>query len=227
MTQPSLEPNRLAADVANAIREARMKAGDTVTLSSGIKLKLKPVSQTLLRRAIAKLDKPSVPKWLNPNTNIEEENPNDPDYLDALEEYRLALFDATCRVLFVVGTECESVPEGYFRPEDDGWVQQVTAVLGESPDISDEVRRYMEWIECHAIGRRQEDQGLLMAACALFSGFIFEQEVAEALNSFRGGALGYAHRGVPAEDGGGDGPDVHEGIAEPGDGDGGAPGGEV
>lgn len=182
------EYEQAKADLEAAIENWRENVADQVRLSSGVVLGLKAVPQAALRRAVAAVERPAPPKWLNPETNIEEDNPTHPEHLAAVDAYYVRIFEVTCNVLFALGTFCKSVPEGMFRPEEDDWIEELR-VAGFEPDVASPPRRYKEWLDLYAVKRWNVDQGRLLAAVVVFSGYLLEPEVLEAINSFRGRAL--------------------------------------
>lgn len=164
----------------SAVRAAR--APEQVTLSNGIMLRLKPVPPGVLRRVVQAVKAPDVPVVFVESRGREEENPNDPGYLAALEECRRARLLADQKARFALGTEVIDVPDSMFGPEDDRWIEQLRAV-GIEPRVDTPTTRYAEWLELYAVSRAF-DVTTLVAACYATSA-IFEPEVLDALNSFR------------------------------------------
>jgi hypothetical protein len=91
-----------------------------VTLSTGVRVRLKAVSSTLVEEIKAAVPMPEVPKVWIADKEREEENPNDPRYVEAVERAMMARADATLDALILFGVE---LLDGL--PEDDGWVQNL------------------------------------------------------------------------------------------------------
>ena len=104
-----------------------------ITLRSGVRVRLKPVPDMVVQRAMAKINKPKVPMWFNPDKEREEPNPNDPDYLEAVrraeEERGMVAMDVS--IMF----GCELIDP---IPNDRKWVQRLRKVADIEVDDSDE-----------------------------------------------------------------------------------------
>lgn len=206
------EYERAKADLEAAIAHWRENVADQVELTSGVVLGLKSVPQAALRRVINSVERPHPPLWRNPDSGIDEEVPTDPDYLAALDVYYQRIIEVTSNVLFALGTYCRSVPEGMYRPEEQGWIDEL-AIADIKVDTASEARRYKEWLDLYAVRRGGIDQGRLLAAVIMFAGYLIEAEVLEAINSFRSRAARRASARVSKKAAGGDGPDVRAGAS--------------
>lgn len=112
----------MAEEVKDTAKRIARGQGDSeeVTLSTGIRVRLKPVSSSLVEEMKASVPVPEVPRVFIPEKEREEENPNDPRYTAALEEMERqqarAIFDA----LLIFGVE---LLDGL--PEDDDWLKKL------------------------------------------------------------------------------------------------------
>lgn len=110
--------------VSPAVTVARNKDGRggevIVTLPTGDRARLLPVSAALIDEVTSHLKDPKPPTWHNPETEADEPNPNHPDYLSELEEMGrkrgLAVIDAS--VMFGV-----ELLDGL--PEPEKWMQKL------------------------------------------------------------------------------------------------------
>lgn len=148
--------------------------GDIVVLSTGVRVRLKPVSPSLLAEVTGRVVYPPVPKFYNPDKDREEENPNHPDYLAAKaqvdQERGIAMMDA----LALFGLELlDPIPE-------DGWDKRLH-LLGIKFDASNPVEREFYYKKHVALTVR--DFGLL----SQLSG-VTAEGVSRAEESFRGDA---------------------------------------
>lgn len=167
---------------AKTIEKVDQPKQDTVMLSNGIVLRLKPVPPFLVRQAAIQLELPKVPVMHNEAKGRDEPNPNDPDYLEAKEEYNALTTEAGLNVLFAAGTEVVSIPKGLYGPKDEGWLE-LLGILGIEVDVEHPVARYLAWIRYYAIGSAQ-DIGCLTRAMADGVGMT-EEEVQAVADSFR------------------------------------------
>lgn len=160
-----------------------------LTLSNGIVFEFIPVSPVLTNSVRAELELriPPVPRvWLE-EKGREEENPNDPDYLAALRRQEqlneMALSDA----LSYAGCKVKFVPEGYFKPEEDGWLTdpriEVAVHSGLEFDPADPIKRKVVWMRLYAI-ETYIDARLWDEVQVELMG-MREEEVQEALAGFR------------------------------------------
>lgn len=158
-------------------------------LSNGIILNIKPVPPLLLQAVNNEFVYPTPPKIFLEDKGREEENPNDPKYLLELEKFEEAHNTAIQDLIFAVGTSVKSVPSGYFKPEEDGWVAQIEfagKIAGRPIKIAkaDEVQRYICWLRLYAL-ESGSDVALAQSLSMQLTG-IREGEVEEVIDSFRG-----------------------------------------
>lgn len=186
----------LTAMAAMVINAAKAKAfSGEVTLSNGIVLRAKSVPPALIRRVVRAVPEPEIPVvWIEAKQR-EEPNPNDPAYLAAIAKMHEARLLADQKVRLGLGTEVVSVPEGMFRPEDDGWILQLRAV-GVEPKLDDPTVRYVEWCELYAMTEYADVANV--STCCYRKGGIFEPEVMAAIASFWGPQTRGADNGVAA-----------------------------
>ncbi len=169
---------------------------DVVTLQNGVVLAVKSVPPLLIRKAVGKIKRPVVPK-ADVGKGREEENPGDPEYSAAMDEYAQQTFDAGANVMLAAGTKLLSVPEGIDKPEDASWLEVLEAA-GFEPDLKNATSRYLSWLSYYAITSERDVVDVVMAVTKL-SG-VPESEVAKAVETFRSGEARGADNGVPAED---------------------------
>ena len=103
-----------------AKRLARGQGEDEFTLSTGVVVRLKPVSSSLVEEMKGSIKMPPVPKvWIEAKER-EEENPNDPRYIEQVEEVNSKRSDAIFDALCMFGVE---LVDGL--PEDDIWTKRL------------------------------------------------------------------------------------------------------
>ena len=100
--------------------------GRTVTLSSGIRIPIRAASPLLYQRVIANLQK-QIPEPPIPKVRLEtfehpegewQENPNDPDYLDAVSTRQQAIGDKSLDALILMSLDV-------VLPADDFWIEKL------------------------------------------------------------------------------------------------------
>jgi hypothetical protein len=89
------------------------------------------VAASLIDEVRARVPEPKVPVWHNPDTDRDEENPNDPAYARALEEYGHTLGLVSIDAMILFGVELADP-----IPADGAWLRKL-ARLGIEVDASD------------------------------------------------------------------------------------------
>lgn len=156
---------------------------DTYTTKNGITLKIKPVPPMLIQDAGRRLKPPKVPTYYNKDKEVEEENPDDPDYTQALVQWNVDRADLVNGIILAWGTELVFVPESISPVDSDEWVEMVKEVADLDVPTS-RYKRYYCWLKWVALSNA-EDFGNLLQRAALFSGVTTEAAVAQAAEEFR------------------------------------------
>jgi len=187
---------KAAAAAAAAVEEAdNPRDTDVVELQNGIRLRVKGVPPFLIRSAVMKLVKPVPPKIkLQEGKDAEEENPDDPEYKEALAKYEEETEEAAINVMLAGGTTIEHIPDGMFGPEGDEWVDtEMAEFFGVELDLSSTIARKLSWLKYYALTSELEITVLTVALGRKVG--MNEGEVADALESFRSGTMGRADNG--------------------------------
>ena len=178
-----------AVGVAQAAFDAAVRASDPptltnnrVTLSNGVVLGVRPVPPLAIRQAVLNVPKPPVPVTFLEDKGREEENPNDPEYLEALAAYRDATGQAALNVLLLMGTKLESLPEGLCGPDGDEWLGDLE-FLGLTIDKENPRARYLAWLQFYAIPSNADITRALEGPAKAAG--VAEGDVAAAIESFR------------------------------------------
>lgn len=103
-----------------AVAIAKEEAGETeprIVERQGVRARLVAVPAGVLEESESRIKDPPVPMWHNPDKDREEENPNDPAYLRALQENELARGKAAMEAVCLWGVELLNG-----LPEDDAWI---------------------------------------------------------------------------------------------------------
>jgi hypothetical protein len=118
---------------------------------------------------------------MNEDIGREEENLADPNYLEAYARYQSELSVAVIDTMVLMGTEVESLPDGIYSPEDDGWTRKLR-VLKINPG-EDEMERYLMWVKYYSAAS-DEDITKIVETVGRLSG-VAEEDVSEAITQFR------------------------------------------
>jgi hypothetical protein len=127
------------------IDKALGKEDNTITLSTGVVLRGKQVPPLILIKIVSSYSRPKIPTWISPEMGREVENPEDPDYIERVKNYRMELSDGTLNALIVLGTELVKLPKGFEGPKDNKWLDKYK-VLGLPMFPENENWRYLSWM---------------------------------------------------------------------------------
>jgi hypothetical protein len=193
-------------EAAAAVSEDGDKVDLTeVTLPNGVKLKLSKSPPFALQQAVANLDPPKIPIWKSPKGR-DEENPNDPDYVKALLHYQGQTGQAALNALLLFGVEVIFVPKGMQRIEDTTWSEELAFLDMPVPDDPESRVRKLMWLKVVAIDTEEFLEEVSNKLFALQG--LSEEDIAAAIDTFRGGAEGRSNNGRPTDAGSGDGDNV-------------------
>jgi len=159
------------------------KDPSVVTLSTGVRLRAVRLPSILLADIVAKHNptRPTPPRVMVVSKGREEENPDDPRYLEAMSGWQAGLIAMVNNAFLVMGTSIEFIPEGFERPEDPMWFNKISALgmgLGGDSDS-----RYLAWVK-YIAGPDNEDVQKLIGEVGRLSG-VSEGDVQTAVDQFR------------------------------------------
>lgn len=163
----------------------RQQAGDgTVTLSTGVRVRLRPIPPGTMQEARLSVVPPKVPVWINPDKNREEPNPNDPEYLDALVECNRQRIQVIEEVALMFGLELvDGVPEPGDWDRNLQWLARKGRIDLTGYDLSDPVDREFLYKKHSALG--PDDWVVVQRLMG-----VSREEVDEAAATFRGDSPG-------------------------------------
>lgn len=166
----------------NDIFTPEIHVKDTFRASNGLVLKLKKVSRLILAEAARKVPTPKVPVVFIDDKGRSEENPQDPDYLQALldQKYEQGMLSVT--TMLVLGTEIIDLPAGMEPPESDDWLE-ILNEIGIEIKVSNKRVRYTAWLKYIALD--DESFNALIKDLMRYSGLTIEEDVAKAQEAFR------------------------------------------
>jgi hypothetical protein len=123
----------------------------------------------------------------------EEENPNDPDYKQALLDVSWKRGETVIAVYLTVGTSIISMPDTMEPMESSNWLETLAFLGVEVPDSKR--ARYLAWLKFYVLS--DDDLTKLTQAVMRYSGVTLEVDVQEAQASFRSDTQGDTNNGVP------------------------------
>lgn len=168
---------------------------DLFHLSTGVTLRLKrPSKQAVLhRKREFDADQPQPPQVWNDEDGVHRPNPNDPDYVAALEDHYSRGIEALYDTVVATGTEVVEVPPGMIPPESDEFLDFMGGLgIEASPYRSG---RYIQWIKYIATTGDGDQSRLLALLMALMG--TPEREVTEMVTLFWGFEKWIANNPVP------------------------------
>lgn len=156
----------------------------SLVLSSGVRARIVPVAAGLLEEAQSSIKPPPVPKWFNPDKQKEEENPNDPSYLEALRELDAKRTRAALDILIMFGVVLlDENGDDTCAPEEGAWIGRLKWLERRGQidlsglDLSDDIDREFAYKKYVAV--LAPDLNVVLRK----SGFS-EEDVQAALESF-------------------------------------------
>jgi hypothetical protein len=162
------------------VGKARSNGDGVITLSTGIRARLKPVAASLINEVTNRVRDPKVPMWHDPDKDRDVPHPDDPEYLEARLEAQQKRSSAALDAMILFGVE---LVDGV--PDESEWLPklQFMAKAGhislEGYDLTSEFEREFVFKKYIAVGTNDLDTvGSLMG--------ITEEAVKRAAESFPG-----------------------------------------
>jgi hypothetical protein len=171
------------------------------TLVNGVVLAFKQVPALIVQRAQMAIPRPEVPKVYIEDQDRFEENPNDPAYAAALNDWLYSMAEAELNVGLMLGVEIEHLPDGMFKVDDDDWIDDalsVADVMGIDLGIEREkVRgRWLDYLRYYIITSEEDLMVITRAVSTRVA--LSEADVQTAVATFRRNARRFADLGRTA-----------------------------
>ena len=192
----------VAVEIALGVREMQQqienykRAPLVFTTRSGIVLKIRPVPSHVTREVLRQLKEPKVPVFHNDAKERDEENPRDPTYLAAVDEFKNKQVDLSNRTYLLYTEVLGLLPEGIDSPTDSTWSDELKFIGVEVHDSGRE--RYVDWLKFYAL--TDADFKDLMTAMYVAGGLVSEEDIAAAITSFPDNKNGTANTDVPTRE---------------------------
>lgn len=165
---------------------------------NGLELKLKKVSRFLMAEAGRTVKAPKVPVVYIADKERDEENPNDPDYLAAVQDANFQRVSVTYATILAMGTEVVRLPSDMEGYETDDWIDTIAGFGITDVPRTNKRLRYAAWLKFIAIPDGKEFEGLITKIIR-FSGLTVEEDVTKAEETFRDQASGATDTRVVAQ----------------------------
>ncbi len=173
--------------LANAVNDVEKGSQDDnlIPLSTGVVLERIPFPRTILLEILKNFKEPKVPTFINPDKLREEENPSDPDYLEARQKYELEVGLALLDAGICLGTKIHFIPTdnkeitGPYAPEWSATYDGLGISIPENRKL-----RYLKWVKF--VAAPEEDDIKAIADAVLPTIGTRETVVNEALKTFPG-----------------------------------------
>lgn len=175
-----------SSDIEVALKADEMNTkpaeGENIVLSSGVVLKPVTLPPLVLMEAMTAVPAPKPPVYHDKRLGREIENPDDPDYKEALGFHRLRYATGMMNSMLIFGVEIVSIPEGLASIDSDEWVEKLS-LAGIQVMPKSKSWRKLAWLKSVAV-KSAEDNSLVMEKVGSKSG-VAEADVDLAAKSFR------------------------------------------
>lgn len=170
------------------VQAVSVKAGDILTLSSGVKVRVKRVPPGLLQKLYARRGgEEPIPPMVEETDEAtgrryKVEDPEDPQYKRDLMAHRMSLGLTIKDLVLAVGLDIVQVPDGVPTLESTEWEERLAIIGEEVPETG--VARRVAWFDAVAI-ESDADYNTIQAISSE-SMSVDQEEVREAQESFQG-----------------------------------------
>lgn len=143
--------DRIQQAVSEVEQKELKKADDTITLTTGVVLKLKHVPILRINAVLERFPYPEIPELWDDEKQRMLRNPNHPVYLEQRTKVDEQRTWAILDTIAALGTEVVSVPPSIAPVESNDWVEELD-LLGIAVKVDSRLARYLAWIKFVAIG---------------------------------------------------------------------------
>lgn len=139
-----------AIQVALVETEEKAERSDEITLSSGVVLRFKPFPVMRIQAVAEHFPYPEVPKVYNKEKEKWEQWAGSEEYAKLVQEVDRKRGLAVVDTVMAVGTQIVSIPEGFPKVEDDGWIDELE-VSNIFVKRESKIARYLAWVKFVAV----------------------------------------------------------------------------
>lgn len=157
---------------------------ETITLTTGVELEVFKPAILAIREVERQVNalRPKPPSIYREDKETNEENPEDPDYIAAFQEWQTEGTERQFNIALITGTRIARVPEGIAKLDSEEW-HGILRVLGVELAKTKE-ERYIQWAKYVAAPELKDFFMIIGRVMSLIG--VREEEVAEAVEAFRG-----------------------------------------
>ncbi len=142
-------------DTARAMERAVVPQDDTITLSTGVVLRGKRTNPVILVQVMAAFPRPEPPLVYIEKMGREMENPDDPNYIEKLQSWKMEYANHVVTAMVSLGTELVSSPRNLGHPDKDDWLADYS-LLGMPMHPDHKQWRYLAWVKFKAVGNEDD-----------------------------------------------------------------------
>jgi hypothetical protein len=197
--EPTTEQKRVAVLEQLELSESTMGKGDLetgkFTSNSGVVLQLSRPNPNLIDKAMEKFTAPKVPEVFDEEFQANKPNPDDPDYVAAVEQYTHDTLGVVTDI-YVSHIEVVTCPSNISPVHETDWEEDVTMFGITVPPRGR--ARILAWLNYYAINDDQEYKELITFAF-MFNNRLKEDDVRARIDSFRSAPEPDADSTVPVE----------------------------
>lgn len=153
-----------------------------LTLASGVVLQFNRIPSVLIGDLVRRFPRPKPPKWMNPDTGREEDNPDDPIYAQAQSDWEVNISMSMIDNMIIMGTSIVSVPKEFEKLEDTAWIDRLEA--GGYNIGTSKAKRYLAYVKFVACKDSDDDISAITEEVGKLSG-VSESDVSAAVDRFR------------------------------------------
>lgn len=171
----------------STVADVENKDKDIYTLSTGVRVRLLPVSALLIQSAMSRIKDPPVPIVKDEEQGREYDNPSDPAYLEALAQASLDRGYARLNTIILWGVELIDD-----MPEDDTWLEKLKLMDKQRIiDLSDfdfenPLEKEFAYKKFIAIGDKLDSNGANVDLTLISNrGMVSEEAIEQASDSFQ------------------------------------------
>lgn len=150
-----------AEEAAGGQAQGQLAPGE-VRLSTGVVVRVRPMSRDVYEDILSRFKEPEVPYWTNPEKGRTEENPSDPDYVRARRQYTAQVNRALKLAVYALAVDIVHVPEGADGPESPGWQERLRLSGLASGDSA--LAHVVDWLRFYAAKADEDSDELLRVA---------------------------------------------------------------
>lgn len=157
---------------------------DKFRCENGTLLKLKKVSRQAVIAGMTAISIPKIPRTYVKELEREEENPDHPEYLQAMRDYNVKIGEVTNAIYLGMGTEVIELGSGVCGVDSEEWSDELGEYIKVSIPAPGKKSRYVEWLKLYCLNNT--DWNELWPLITKVSDTLVPQDgVASAIESFR------------------------------------------